>query len=50
MKKYVVEIPDKVVQCDSWRDAVRIAQANQPSTIIRGTYVITRFPYPGIGR
>lgn len=50
MKKYVIEIPNKVIQADSWRDACNIAKANQPSTILRGNYVITHFPYPGESR
>ena len=47
MKKYVIEIPNNVLQADSFRDAINIAKANQPSTILRGTYVITHFPWPG---
>jgi hypothetical protein len=49
VKKYLVEIPDHVVECDSFHDAVLVAKQNQPSTILRGTWVITRFPWPGEG-
>jgi hypothetical protein len=46
MKKYMVEIPNSVVEVDSFHDAVLVAKQNQPSTILRGTWVITRFPWP----
>jgi hypothetical protein len=47
MDKYLVEITDKVIPCKSWSEAVTVAKANQPSTILRGNYVITHFPIPG---
>lgn len=45
MKKYRVEIPDGVVECDSFHDAVLVAKQNQPSVILRGNWVITHFPW-----
>lgn len=45
MSKYKVEIPNNVVECDSFHDVVLVAKQNQPSIILRGTWVITRFPW-----
>lgn len=45
--KYTVETPNTAVGVDSWRSAVIFAKANQPSSIWRGKWCITRFPWPG---
>jgi hypothetical protein len=46
--KYIVEIPDSVVECQCFKDAVNVAKVNQPSSIWRAGragWCIARFPW-----